>query len=127
MSTTARALLLMLAALVAIGGLARTVSRTHEAELKRATNIARTTRFGARNDTRIDVWFRETRPGHRLVWQPAKRGLFEAEVPLILQVIGPESQDDYPFSVDIDARALKPAADPSRVLIGSVRAWAAQR
>lgn len=127
MSPTARALLLMLAALVALGGLASTVSRTHEAELKRAINIARTTRFGPRNDMRIEVWFRETQPGHRLVWRSAERGLFESDVPLTLHVVGPTLQNDYPFSVHLDSRALNPTAELSRSLLDSVRAWTARR
>ena len=127
MSTTARVLLTALAALIALGGVSRTIARSNDAELKRAKNIARTTRFGSRNDTRIDVWFREMHPGHRLSWQPGNRGLFETDVPLILQVDGPKLHGNYPFRVVLDSRLLNPDSALSHTLVSSVRAWAKAR
>lgn len=127
MNATARVLLTALAVIVALGGLSRTVAGSHEAEFKRAINIARTTRLGSRNDTRIDVWFRELKPGHVLSWQPGERGLFEADVPLVLQIEGPELGGRYPFTVVLDSRSLRPAAPSSQRLTSAVRAWALDR
>ena len=127
MSATARGLLTALAVVVALGGLSRTIERSHEAEFQRAINIARTTRLASRNDARIDVWFREVKAGHVLSWQPGDRGLFEADVPLILQIEGPQLAGRYPFTVILESRSLRPADPSSQRLLSSVRTWALNR
>ena len=100
------------------------IDRSHYATHVRAVTVARTTRYGPGNHTRIEVWFTRHRPNARLSWREAPRTLLADEVPIHLVITGSKGDDIYPFSVHLETRRLRPVGAPTEALVDRVRRWA---